>query len=98
MTPKAVHPTMNLNGPTSKQVVGNDVYENHTEVCDGFAIICNDDYAYDYIDDPAKLAQLKAWNAELIITSDSYQRVSQYKTKKGSYKSTYLAGKSLGSF
>ena len=97
MTPKAVHPTMNLNGPKTKKVVGDNVYEEHTEPCDGFVIFCNDDYAYDYIDEPAKLQQLKAWNAELIITSESYQRMSQYKTSKGSYKNTYLPGKSLGS-
>ena len=95
MTPKAVHPTHDLKG---NKTTDKDGYIDYTDKCDGFVIICNDQFSYGYINDPAKLAKLREWNAECLINESSYTRVSHRVTNRGSYKSTYLPGTPLGSF
>ena len=77
MTPKAVHPTEDRTSEcTVDKVTG---FKSYASNRDGFVMICNDDYAHASISDPAQLAQLKLWNAELIISSPAYVRVSQLK-------------------
>ena len=94
MTPKAVHPTDDL---TSAKTMNAEGYNQYASKSDGFVIICNDNFSYPYITDPAMFAQLKLWNAAIIINSTSYTRVSHKETSRGSYRSTYLPGEALGS-
>ena len=87
------YPTMNLNGESQVKEIDGNLTKQYTEKSDGFVLIHpSDQDSPASIDDKAKLDKLKAFNAELLISSESYRCISTKETKKGNLRSVYLPG------